>query len=98
MAQAAVVAEADKKVPLVVFKVFRSADIAMLRSVDFARLQELFGEPAASYYQLRKLEVRLNTNLVLLLLSDLIEWIDWSIYKLAARGQYIRSLIPTKEG
>ena len=108
MQQAAAVAAVDKKTPLVVFKVFRSANVAMLDRRDFARLQEMFGIPGFSFYMvvwrprickgpIVAAGSEVEKALVFMLLADLLDWIDWGVYKLAGRGQYIRSLLPKRE-
>jgi hypothetical protein len=108
MQQAAVVAVADKKIPLVVFKVFRSANVAMLDRRDFARLQEMFGIPGFSFYMVMwrsrickgpivAVGSEVEKALAFMLLADMLDWIDWGVYKLAGKGQYIRSLLPRKQ-
>ena len=95
MAQATVVAETEKKTPLVVFRIFRGENLVMLRRIDFAQMKELFGLPKAKYYQvLRYSPMEENWGLILLLLKDFLEWIDFGVYRLAGRHQYIRSLLP----
>lgn len=87
-------AEKFKKMPLVVFRLFRQKSIAMLRGIDFSKLKELFGEPEFKYYSLRRYfpESSPNDYLVFILLKDFISWIDWEVYKFSGR-QFIRSVV-----
>jgi len=109
MQQSRVVADIEKKMPLVVFKLYRTAIVAMLDRKDFTGLQELFGLPGFVFYvltwraQLCKDPIisagsEAERTLVFMLLSDLLEWIDWGVYKISDTRKYIRSLLPKREG
>jgi hypothetical protein len=99
MRQAELDAKPTGKIPFVSFKLYRQANIGILRATDFSRLKELFGEPEFKYYFLRRYPSRKVPDdledcidypdlLVFFLLDDFLEWIDWSHFKVQ---RYIRS-------
>lgn len=93
MDQAAEVADIEKHTPLVVFKIFRSEHIAMLRTTDFSRLMDMFGVCKAKRFRLTMLvEGNETKGMTMLLLTDFLSWIDWGVYKVGG-CRYIRSLI-----
>ena len=93
MWQATQVAQDEKKMPLVIFKLFRAEHIAMLSAPDFHKLGEIFGTFPTVQFSLVREEPTRWKSLKLVLLRDLLEWIDWGVYKVSA-GKYIRSLVP----
>jgi hypothetical protein len=80
----------NKKMPIVVFRLFRQNDLCILRNEDFVKLQELFGNTGHKDYFLKSGEFSLR----FFLLKDFLGWIDWHTYKIMGHTRYIRSLIP----
>jgi len=75
-----------KKVPIVVFKLYRTENVAMVMSTDFQQLAKMFGNFVGKIYRLgRTREKGFKADgigtLVFVLLKDFIQWIDWEIYK-----------------
>jgi len=97
----------EGRMPLVVFRLYRTSDVAMLESTDFSKLEELFGRYPHSVYKITKqadetrvqasMETIIIPSICLLLLTDLLEWIDWGVFRLSASSKYIRSLVPKEE-
>jgi hypothetical protein len=93
------------KIPLVVFRLFHTADVAVLRSEDFSQLRGTFGlYPYKSYVLTHTFkasgssEEPIQESLVFLLLKDFLEWIDWGVFRVSSATQmYIRSLVPKSE-
>ena len=80
-----------KKIPMVIFKLFRTENIFILRAEDFSKIKESFGEPDFKLFLLRRYNFETNwksNSLVFGLLDNLIEWIDWDVYKMK---RFIRS-------
>jgi len=92
-------AQYSKKMPLVVFKLYRAKDITMIRGGDFGKLCEIFGNPKAKFFKLYQttLAGELLMPLIFILLSDFIDWIDWEVYKLKDSGRFIRSYLDKNE-
>lgn len=88
-----------RKTPLVVFKLYRTENIAMLVSTDFYQLASLFGNFVGKIYNIEKImsknEKEIPQKLVFVLLKDFLEWIDWEVYKLSDKVRSIKSF--TKE-
>lgn len=91
-----------KKMPLVVFKLYRQEHIAMLLDSDFHKITALFGRFSGKIYTLRRYEkgdlpdfdTRLVTDdLMFCLLKDFLNWIDWDHYRLVGKVRFIRSII-----
>jgi hypothetical protein len=96
--QAALVAARDGKVPLLIVRLFRSKDLAVLRAEDYARMAEYFGKPKGRRMELRSIgDEERAFSFVFLLLEDFLDWVDWEFYKVARFGRYIKSLIPEEE-
>lgn len=79
------------RIPLVVFKLYRQRVIGMLKTTDFSRLTDLFGEPEAKHYFLKRFTIGTDcyqNRLVFLLFDEFLDWIDWSHFKIQ---KYIRS-------
>ena len=73
------------KMPIVIFKLYRTKNMAMLSSQDFREIANSFGNFVGKMYVLERImpmnEAAASQKLVFVLLSDFIEWIDWHIYK-----------------
>ncbi len=91
-----------KKMPLVVFKLYRQEHVAMLLDSDFHRITALFGRFSGKIYTLRRYEkgdipdlgTRLVTDdLMFCLLKDFLGWIDWEHFRLAGKVKFLRSII-----
>jgi hypothetical protein len=96
MRQASEDASLSKKMPIVIFKLFRTNNICIMLSTDFVKLEEIFGAWCRKHYRLRRFEIT-NSGpqliaLTFFLLDEFIEWIDWEFYRI--KKSYIRSLIP----
>ena len=90
----------EGKMPLVVYRLFRTADIAVLRSTDFAKFKELFGVYRHECYALTHYSGEsgeIESSLFLFLLKDFLEWVDWGVFRLSSSTRYIRSLIPKED-
>jgi hypothetical protein len=87
----------DPYLPLVVFRLFRTADVAMINGSTFGRLHALFGIYSKLYYTLWRQSLPSSHALHLFLLSDFLKWIDWGVYKVSSSHKYIRSLIKKGE-
>jgi len=90
-----------KKIPIVVFKLYRQENIVELRSIDFDQLANLFGNFVGKIYTIEKImpkkqivaeSIVVYQKLIFVLLEDFLEWIDWDVYKLGANIKFIRSL------
>lgn len=93
-------AEYKNQTPLIIFKLTHGKNIAILKAVDFNKLQELFGHFSGQYYMLKKWSLIIDDKtpaLVFCLLSSFIYWIDWTVYKLAEKTRYLKSLMEVKE-
>jgi hypothetical protein len=99
MEQASEVAANEKKMPFVVFRLYRAAIAVMIRGGDHYRLEEMFGEYAKRVYAVTKRHAgaRESTKLVFMLLGDFLDWVDWGVFKLSGYGKYIRTIAPKKE-
>lgn len=94
--QANEVALLEHKMPLVVFRLFRTENIAMMWNRDYIELVKMFGVMPTRTFLLSRDKVMEHTALRFVLLNDFLEWVDWGVYK-AARGSsptYIRSILP----
>jgi len=90
-------AEPFKKIPIVVFKLFRTNNIVMMTINNFYQLREIFGNIDGKYYFLKCYEKQIETQgLVFLLLKDFIDWIEWSLYKMRINTVFIKSLSEKK--
>lgn len=86
----------SKKIPVVMFKLFRQEIVCMLKAEDFSKLTDIFGAVIDyKYYFLRRYPVMRNHTemaesnlLVFLLLKDFLGWIDLDFFRMR---QYIRS-------
>jgi hypothetical protein len=88
--QAREVSKKENKKPLVVFKLFRSYTICVMDSLDFEELLVAFGSCPKKTYRLSSQDRDKKRTIYLILLSDLLEWIDIGYYK---NRRYIRSLV-----
>lgn len=92
-----------KKIPIVVFKLYRTENVVMLMSSTFNKLADLFGNFTGKIYIIEKImpkgynkEQEAYQKLVFVLLKDFIQWIDWRVYMLGE--EYIRSLPNVRKG
>jgi hypothetical protein len=84
MAQAADDSEGHSKIPLVVFRAFRSEDLLCVRNMDYANLVEQFGD-----YDCQTVQVTLSLaglvieeeRLRIMKLDEFLEWVDFQHYK-----------------
>jgi len=83
----------DDKMPLVVFRLFRTADVAMINGTTFGKLHALFGFYQKTYYTAWRQCLPTSHALHFFLLSEFLEWIDWGVYKVSSSQKYIRSII-----
>jgi len=85
-----------RRLPLVVFKLYRTENVAMIVSTDFYQLANLFGNFVGKIYNIEKImpkdEGAVPQKLVFVLLKDFLEWIDWEVYKLSNKVRSIKSL------
>lgn len=85
----------SKKIPIVIFKLYRQHSISILKSTDFYKLKELFGDPLFKYYIIKRncsfdaVDDNYENSLVFFLLKDFLNWIDWEHFKVQ---KYIRSI------
>lgn len=90
----------SKKMPMVVFKLFRTENLGMLLGKDFYSLGNIFGNFPGKFYVLEKVEKEdstFETRMIFFLLKDFVEWIDWENYKFKDRIYSIKSIIKGKE-
>lgn len=94
----AVATPSGNKMPLVIFRLNRSAIMVVLRQQDFSRLEEIFGSFRKLMYCVKRScldadkEVCLS-SLVVLKFLEFLEWGDWAVFKIAGHHKYIRSLM-----
>jgi len=91
------VTASEGRMPLVVFRLFRTADVAMMRSTDFSKFKEMFGEFKFECYNMARYHGdsgEINESNILFLLADFLKWVDWGIFRMASSTKYIRSLLP----
>lgn len=76
------------KIPIVVFKLYRTENVVMFMSSSFNKLADLFGNFTGKTYVIEKImpkrynkEKEAYQRLVFVLLRDFIQWIDWEAYK-----------------
>lgn len=101
MGQAISDAVAGEKIPLVIFKLYRQEHVAMLLDCDFHRITALFGRFPKKLYAIRRFDNgdmpdfgrSVANDLMLCLLKDFIDWIDWEVYKQMKKALYLRSII-----
>jgi len=89
-------AKYKNQIPLVVFKLTFGKDIVILRTVDFNKIQELFGYFPGRYYTLKKWSLAIDNKtpaLTFCLLSNFLSWVDWAVYRLAEQTRYLKSLM-----
>jgi len=74
-----------KKMPVVVFRLFRTENIAMFISTDFGQLTLQFGNFRGKIYTIEKImpkeEKTFERKLTFVLLKDFLEWIDWDSFR-----------------
>ena len=99
MEQAQMVATEDRKMPLVVFRLFRTADVAMIWNTDYVRMAGTFGVMPQATYLIQKDKVMEHTGMRLFLLKDFLDWIDWGVFKALRKStpDYIRSILPKED-
>ena len=93
MEQSSYDASSAKKIPIVVFKLYRTFDVVFLKKEHIRRLEDLFGELKDRYYIIGRCnitddEAASATGMVFLLFKDFLEWIDWGHFKVQ---RFIRS-------
>lgn len=82
-------AKASGRIPLVVFKLYRTENIVLMHQTDWAQLRELFGRFGVGTYKV----MGGPYSIVFALLKDFIKWVDWGWYKYKhSRKNYISSL------
>jgi len=91
MEQAVYDSRSCEKTPVVVFKLFRTHNIIMIRAHDWYEMKMLFGDFNHKMYFLRRYERESSADIVFVLLADFLDWIDWGVYKLVDRSRLIRS-------
>jgi hypothetical protein len=96
MAQCVEAADASGKTPIVVFKIFKYL-LVIIRTVDFSRLQELFGEFDKKRYRLERIDDNTSVKLEFMMLTDFLKWIDFYIFKVVDTSRRIRSLVKKDE-
>ena len=83
-------AQASGKMPIVVFKLYRTENVVLLHHEHFSQLTELFGKFPGSIYKV----IGGPHPIVFVLLRHFIDWIDWGFYKLSQqRKRYITILV-----
>lgn len=103
MEQASEGARTTKKMPLVVFKLYRSENIVMLDMMHFTQLRDTFGIfPGGNWYLLsrykpQEVQCISSGSFVFCLLKDFTNWIDWEVYKVSDKIRYVRSIIKKEE-
>ena len=99
MQQAVNAAVDSKKIPIVIFKLYRASIIAMLRGTDLCKLEELFGEyPKAAYGIVKRVpQLGVSAKLIMVLLAEFLVWIDLGIYHAIDSTKMIRSLVEKEE-
>jgi len=91
MEQAEGDAQASGKIPVVIFKLYRTEDLVMMLMRDRARLRELFGIFEHGVYQV----IGGPEKIIFCRFKPWLEWIDWGFYKaLHRRKGYVTSLVP----
>lgn len=88
---------AKNKMPLVVFRLFRTPDFAMINGQTFGQLHALFGYYKKLYYTIWRQELPNSQTLHVFLLSEFLDWIDWGVFKATHQHKYIHSLIQKGE-
>ena len=81
------------KIPIVIFKLFRTDNIVMTLSKELCKISELFGEFPGKLYKLFRVEGGATVELSFVLLKDFLSWIDWEHYRLAGKVKFLRSII-----
>lgn len=89
----------EGKMPLVIFRLYRTLDLVMINNPTRVRLKELFGD-----YKQQSFSIKRNDDsdpfysiLHLFVLSDFLNWIDFGVFRLTDSTKFIRSLLPKKE-
>jgi len=72
-----------RKIPVVVFKLYRTENVVMIQSIEYSELTQMFGQLEVKRYVLKLIreEGEEAWNLIFILLSDFLDWIDWDFYK-----------------
>jgi hypothetical protein len=86
----------EGKMPLVIFRLYRTLNLVMINNPTRVRLKELFGE-----FTKRSFSIKRNDDsdpyysvLHLFVLSEFLDWIDFGVFRLTDSAKFIRSLIP----
>lgn len=89
-----------KKMPLVVFKLYRQEHLAILLFKDWCQLGMTFGAYSCKRYEVMRFvreaylgEDDVNVKLVFMKFVELLEWVDWEVYKFSGKAKFIRSII-----
>jgi len=80
------------RIPIVVFRLFRTKDVIVLSSWDFADIISVFGNFTGKIYTIEKIMPReqkshkkkaipTHQKFVFILLEGFLDWIDWEVYK-----------------
>jgi len=84
-------ARASFKMPVVVFKLYRTEDLVMMLMRDWGQLKAYFGIFDSPTYKI----IGGPEMILFCKLEPWLEWIDWGFYKaLNRRKKYVSSLIP----
>lgn len=83
-------ADASGRIPVVVFKLYRTENVVLMCDLDWGQLRGLFGRFKYPTYKV----MGGPYTIVFGLLSDFIKWVDWGWYKVKhSRQKYITSIV-----
>lgn len=88
---------AQGKMPLVVFRLFRTANVAMTNGRTFGQLHANFGIYPKRYFTLWNQLLPESQTLHLFLLSEFLDWVDLGVYRISESVRFIRTLAPKEE-
>lgn len=94
--QAHEVAVQNKKMPLVVFKIYRGEDLAAIWNRDYVEMTRWFGPFQESSYLVQNDKLMVHEGIRIFKLTTFLAWPDWGIYKVGAT-EYIKSIMPKGE-
>lgn len=89
---------AQGKMPLVIFRLFRTMHVVMFNLETWVKLHETFGEFPTRGFRISQGSPQESTRtLCFFLLSDFLEWVDFGVYRISESTRFIRSLVSKEE-
>lgn len=89
----------EGKMPVVVFRLYRTKDILMINDNTFGRLKETFGSYPCEFFSVTQCTPQSDARKTLnfFVLEGFLKWIDWGVFRLSEHARYIRSLVPKED-